>query len=119
MSALMNMAKELGGVIARTDEYQALQRAVRSADEDQELNELRAEMDGLETRVSEALRAGNEPEAALAEEYNTTFSSLQANPSYQRLVAAQTNFDKVLTKVNETITRGLQEAGESRIILPS
>lgn len=119
MSALLNMAKELGGVIARTDEYQALRRALRSADEDQTLQDLRREMDGLEVRVSEALREGNEPAPELAEEYNATFSRLQSNSSYQRLVAAQTNFDKVLMKVNETITQGLEEAGESRIILPS
>ena len=81
--------------------------------------DLTEEMDGLEGRVSEALRAGQEPEEALAEQYNDTFGRLQTNASYQRLVAAQSNFDKVLMRVNETITRGLEEGGESRIILPS
>lgn len=119
MSALLNMARDLGGALARTDEYQALRRAIRAADEDEDLTRLRQEMDGLEGRVSEALRAGQEPEEALAEQYNETFGRLQTNTSYQRLVAAQSNFDKVLMRVNETITRGLEEGGESRIILPS
>lgn len=119
MSALLTMAKELGGVIARTEEYQTLRRAIRSAEDDPELLELRNAMDALEARVSEALRAGNEPAEELAEEYNSTFSRLQASPSYQRLVSAQSNFDKILMKVNETITQGLEEGGESRIILSS
>ncbi|MEZ4415065.1 MAG: YlbF family regulator [Gemmatimonadota bacterium] len=119
MSALLNMARDLGGALARTDEYQALRRAIRSADEDADLTRLRDEMDALEARVAEALRGGQEPESELAEAYNETFGRLQTNSSYQRLVAAQSNFDKVLMRVNETITQGLEEGGESRIILPS
>jgi hypothetical protein len=34
-------------------------------------------------------------------------------------VAAQSNFDKVMYKVNETMARGLQEGAQSRIILSS
>jgi hypothetical protein len=34
-------------------------------------------------------------------------------------VAAQSNFDKVVNKVNENIAKGMQEGGESQIIMPS
>ena len=52
------------------------------------------------------------------EEYETTFSKLQGYPSYQRVVAAQSNFDRILMRVNEVITEGMQAGAESRIIVP-
>jgi hypothetical protein len=44
---------------------------------------------------------------------------VQASPVYQQLVAAQTNFDKILRRVNEEISRGMEAGAQSRIILPS
>ena len=119
MSGLTDMARQLGNSMARTDEYQALQRAVAGADEDRELVEARNAMGALEQKVAEAMRDGTEPGEELRNEYEATFMRLQANSSYQRLVAAQTNFDKVVEQVNETITKGMEEGAHSRIILPS
>jgi hypothetical protein len=42
---------------------------------------------------------------------------LQGNSTYQRVVAAQANFDKIVQKVNENIAKGLEEGASSRIIL--
>jgi len=119
MAGLMDMARDLGGAMARTDEYQALQRAIQAADDDRELVELRNGMERLEVRVSEALRTGTEPDDEVKTEYEDTFTRLQANSAYQRLVSAQANFDKILVRVNETIGTGMQEAASSRIILPT
>ena len=44
---------------------------------------------------------------------------MQARPEYQALVAAQANFDKVLGRANEEISKGMTTATQSRIILPS
>jgi cell fate (sporulation/competence/biofilm development) regulator YlbF (YheA/YmcA/DUF963 family) len=115
----MEMAKDLGSAMARTDEYQALRRAMEAAGDDRELTALRSEMDNVEAKVADVIRSGQEPQPELVEEYNQAFSRLEANSGYQRLVAAQTNFEKVLRRVNETITRSLEEAGSSRIIIPS
>jgi hypothetical protein len=38
---------------------------------------------------------------------------------YQGLVAAQSNFDRVMGRVNEEIARGIEAGEQSRIILPS
>jgi hypothetical protein len=35
------------------------------------------------------------------------------------MVAAQSNFDKLLTRVNDEISRGMEMGAQSRIILPS
>lgn len=119
MAGLIDMALQLGDAMARTDEYQALQRAVSAADEDRDLVTLRNEMSSLEQRVAVAMQSGKEPEEELKDEYESTFMKLQANPSYQRLVAAQSNFDRIVMKVNETISQGMEKGASSRIILPS
>jgi len=39
--------------------------------------------------------------------------------AFQRLVASQTNFEKVMYKVNETVAKGIEEGAQSRIIIAS
>ena len=119
MGSIYDMAKELGGALARTDEYQALQRASKAADEERELVELRNRMTALEDRIEASLRAGQEPEADVRTAYEDAASELQSRPEFQRLVAAQANFEKIMLKVNETMAQGLQEGAQSRIIVSS
>jgi cell fate (sporulation/competence/biofilm development) regulator YlbF (YheA/YmcA/DUF963 family) len=119
MAALNDMAKKLGNALARTDEYQALKRAISEADDNREIAELRSELETLEGRIETALRAGREPDDEVREAYETAVGKLQSISTYQRLVAAQANFDKVVKKVNKTIQDGLQEGADSRIVLPS
>ena len=119
MAGIYDMAKELGGALARTDEYQALKRAGEAVDQERELVELRNQLRGLEEQIEAALRAGKEPEEEVAKAYQAAAEELQAKPTFQRFIAAQSNFDKMMYKVNETMARGLQEGAQSRIILSS
>lgn len=119
MAGIYEMAKDLGGALARTDEYQALKRASDAAEEDRALVELRNEIGALEAELEATMRAGQEPADALKERYASTAEKLQALPSFQRVVAAQTNFEKVMYKVNETVAKGIEEGAQSRIILSS
>ena len=119
MAGIYDMAKDLGAALARTDEYQALKRAGDAADQDRELVELRNRLRALEERIEASLRAGHEPEEEAARSYQDAAEELQAKPAFQRFVAAQANFDKIMYKVNETMARGLQEGAASRIILSS
>ena len=59
---------------------------------------------------------GQEPEAAEAEEYDRLFGEVQSSPSYQQLVAAQSNFDKTMHHVQEQIMEGMRQGAQSRII---
>ena len=79
---------------------------------------VRTELEGLEGQIDAALRAGNEPTEELKTGYEEAVERLQVSATYQRLVSAQTNFDKVLLKVNQTIQEGIIEGAESRIIMP-
>ncbi len=101
MDTLRERARELGRMLGQGEEY----RALRLAD--------------LEQTVAAALERNEEPPAALRDEYDRLFSELQASPVYQGLVAAQSNFDKVLGQVNDEILAGIQAGAQSRIILPS
>jgi len=117
-SRVEEMARDLGQQLGRTEEYQALRLAASALDEDRELVALRNDLDRLEGEIMTLLRQGTEPDAALRDRYEALAQDLQLRPGYQRLVVAQTNFDKVLQRVNETISRGIQEGSTSRIILP-
>lgn len=117
MSGIMEQARSLGNALARTDEYQALRRAAQAADDDREIAEQRSTLERLEGTITTALRAGQDPDEETAKAYEAAVSKLQGNSTYQRLVAAQANFDKVVQKVNETIAKGLDEGADSRIIL--
>lgn len=119
MSKIDEMAKDLGEALGRTDEYQALKKAASGVDEDRELNTLKNDLQKLEGELVTQLRGGQEPSEEERNRYEEMAGSLQSRPEYQRLVAAQANFDKLLQRVNETISKGIQEGSESRIILPS
>lgn len=117
MQEIMEMAERLGQSLARTDEYQALRRAIGASGEDRELAELQTQIQELEQAMQGRLQKGEEPTEDQAKEYESFFSRLQSNATYQRLVSAQANFDKIVSKVNDTIHRGIQKGAESRIIL--
>ncbi|MGW8266250.1 MAG: YlbF family regulator [Longimicrobiales bacterium] len=117
MQEILQMAERLGQSLARTDEYQSLKRAIDASGDDRELAELQSEIQKLEQEMESQLRGGTQPTEEQARQYEDVFSRLQSNASYQRLVAAQANFDKVVARVNETIHQGIQKGAESRIIL--
>jgi len=119
MAGLTEKAKDVGHALARTDEYQALQRAISRADEDREIVELRNKLQRVEEKLQSILRRGEEPDEDLVEEYEGLAGDLQASPTYQNLVSAQAEFDKVVKKVNEAISGALQEGAGSRIVMPS
>lgn len=118
MADIVEMARDLGRALARTDEYQALRRAISAADDDREIGELTGRLESLEERLHAALQRGEKPEAQIQAEYEGMVERLQASSTYQRLVASQANFDRVVQRVNQTIAKGLEEGAESRIILP-
>ena len=119
MATVYEMAKELGAALARTDEYQAFKRAMDAASDDRELVEMRNRLEQIEGRIETALRAGKEPDDDVKTAYETATEELQTLAGYQRLIATQANFDKVMYKVNQTVAQGIEEGAQSRIILSS
>lgn len=116
---LTDKAQELGRLLGQTPEYQAVSRAQQRLAEDKAAITAMNRLSELEGDVERALQSGREPDDVVKQEYERVFSELQASPAYQEYVAAQTNFDKKLVRVNEEISRGIESGSRSRIILPS
>lgn len=112
-------ARELGRLLSQTEEYRALHRAREAVDGDREVTSLLNRLVDLEDTVARSMQRGEEPGAEVRDEYEQVFSAVQGNAVYQRLVAAQSNFDRILMRVNEEIARGMEAGAQSRIILPS
>jgi cell fate (sporulation/competence/biofilm development) regulator YlbF (YheA/YmcA/DUF963 family) len=119
MVGINEKALELGNALARTDEYQALKRAMDAADEDRELVELRNRIHALEEKIEAAMRAGLELEDDIKQAYAGAAEELQTKAGFQRLISAQSNFEKIMMKVNETVAMGIEQGAQSRIIMPS
>ncbi len=116
--SMMEKAHELGRLIGQTAEYKTLERAREGVSGDRELNALVQSLAQLETELAGALDRGEEPPREQAEAYERALMQVQADSLYQSLVAAQSNFDKLLGRVNEEIGKGMETGARSRIILP-
>ena len=112
-------ARELGRLIGQTDEYKALGRARERFSDDRAAVEQVNKLAKLEAEVAAAMQRDEEPSEETREQYEGAFAELQGNASYQGMVAAQSNFDRLLAKVNEEISRGVETGAQSRIIMPS
>ena len=119
MDAIRDRAQELGRVLGQTDEYKALAKARQRLSEDREAVAAMNRLNELEREISTSLQAGQEPSEEAKQEYEKSFSELQASPVYQGIVAAQSNFDRILQRMNEEISRGIEAGAQSRIILPT
>jgi cell fate (sporulation/competence/biofilm development) regulator YlbF (YheA/YmcA/DUF963 family) len=117
--AMLDKAKEVGRLLGQTDEYKALQRAREGLNEDRESVELVNRLAALEQELSATLQRGEQPPEDKQKEYEEVFSSLQSGSRYQALVAAQSNFDRVLQRVNQRIGEGIEAGAKSSIIMPS
>jgi cell fate (sporulation/competence/biofilm development) regulator YlbF (YheA/YmcA/DUF963 family) len=116
---LSQKAQELGRLLGQSQEYQAVTRAQQRLTDDREAVAAMNRLNELENEVTTSLQNGLEPSDAVKGEYERVFSALQSSPAYQEYVAAQSNFDKQLVRVNEEISRGIESGSRSRIILPS
>lgn len=116
--AMLEKARDVGRLLGQTAEYKALQRARQGINEDRETVELVNRLAELEGTMTSLLQQGKQPDEETQKEYEETFSKLQSGSRYQSLVAAQSNFDKVLQKVNEEIGAGMESGSKSSIIMP-
>ena len=116
---MLEKARDLGRVLGQTNEYKTLQRAREQVSDDREMTELLNRLSTLERELSASLQQGQEPPEEKREEYEELVSKLQSSSMYQSLVAAQSNFDKIVQRVNEAMGEGMESGAQSRIILSS
>jgi len=109
-------ADELGRLVGQSEEYLAWRRAEERLTADDELRQSLDRLAQLQLAVADKAEKGEEPTAEQQAELDKLWSAVQASPLYQTYIAARTNFDKMMYRVNETILEGMKRGSQSRII---
>ena len=109
-------AKELGRLIGQSSEYQAVKRANDALTADKEAVELLRQMETLRTNAQQMIERGERPSDEMEQSLDTLLGKVQQNATYQRLVVAQENYDKMMMKVNDWIVEGIKKGATSSII---
>jgi cell fate (sporulation/competence/biofilm development) regulator YlbF (YheA/YmcA/DUF963 family) len=109
-------AKELGRLIGQSTEYQAVKRSSDSLNDDKDTVALLQKMEQLRVTAQRMLQRGERPTEDMERELDTLLTQVQGRPTYQRLLVAQENFDKVMGRVNDWILEGIEKGATSSII---
>ena len=109
-------AKELGRLIGQSPEYQAVKRANDALGQDQAAVALLKQMEQLRMNAQQMLQRGERPTEEMEKQLDQLLGQVQGQAVYQRLVAAQENFDKTMGKVNDWIVDGIERGAASPII---
>jgi cell fate (sporulation/competence/biofilm development) regulator YlbF (YheA/YmcA/DUF963 family) len=109
-------AKELGRLIGQSSEYKEVKRASDALNEDKDTVGLLQKMEELRMNAQRMLQQGQRPTEEMEKQLDGLLSQIQVRSSYQRLLAAQENFDKTMAKVNDWILEGIEKGAASPII---
>ena len=113
---IWDKAQELGRQIGQSAEYQALRRAEGSLREDKDTVAKLDQIQTLARQVDQMVATGQMPDQATAESYEAAVRDLEISPVGQAYVVARSNFEKLMTKVNQQISEGMEKGAASSII---
>ena len=109
-------AKELGRLIGQSNEYKAVKRSSDALNEDKETVALLQKMEQLRVNAQRMMQRGERPTEDMERELDGLLNQVQGRPTYQQLLVAQENFDKVMGKANDWILEGIEKGAASPII---
>jgi len=109
-------AKDLGRLIGQSPEYQAVKRANDALGQDAAAVALLKQMEQLRMDAQQMIQRGERPTEQMEKDLDTLLGQVQSQMAYQRLVAAQENFDKLMARVNDWIVDGIEKGATSSII---
>jgi cell fate (sporulation/competence/biofilm development) regulator YlbF (YheA/YmcA/DUF963 family) len=113
---LQDKATELGRLIGQSDEYKAVKRTSDALNEDREAVSLIRDMERLRMEAQALIERGQNPTPDMEQQLDDLLAKVQVNATYQRAIAAQDNFDKLMVRVNEWISEGIRKGATSSII---
>jgi len=113
---MLDKAEELGRAIGQTNEYQALRRAQEVLEGAEGLADQIRRLQELAATLERHAVEGKDPPEDAVNEYDRLMGEVQAHAGYQSLVAAQSNFDKMMVRVHERMAEGMRQGGQSSII---
>lgn len=109
-------AKELGRLIGQSTEYQAVKRASDSLNEDKDTVALLQKMEQLRIEAQRMIQRGERPTEDMEKQLDSLLGQIQGRQTYQRLLVAQENFDKIMGRANDWILEGIERGAASPII---
>jgi cell fate (sporulation/competence/biofilm development) regulator YlbF (YheA/YmcA/DUF963 family) len=113
---IWDKAQELGRLIGQAAEYQALRRAERTLREDKDTVSKLEQIQTLARKVDQMVAQGQMPDEPTAQAYESAVRELETSAIGQAYVVARANFDKLMAKVNEQISAGMEKGATSSII---
>ena len=113
---LEEKAKELGRIIGQSTEYQAVKKSSEALNSDREAVSVLQEMEKIRQDAQKMIQRGEQPTPEMELQLDDLLMKVQGNPVYQRAIAAQENFDKVMYQVNNWIMDGMKKGATSSII---
>ncbi len=113
---IWDKAQELGRLIGQAAEYQALRRAETTLREDKETVSKLEQIQTLARQVDQLVAQGKMPDPATAESYENAVRDLEMSPVGQAYVVARSNFEKLMNRVNQQISEGMEKGATSSII---
>jgi cell fate (sporulation/competence/biofilm development) regulator YlbF (YheA/YmcA/DUF963 family) len=109
-------AKELGRLIGQSNEYKEVKRSSDALNDDKDTVTLLQRMEQLRVNAQKMLQRGERPTEEMERELDGLLTQIQGRPTYQRLLVAQENFDKIMGRVNDWILEGIERGASSPII---
>jgi len=113
---LEEKAKEVGRLIGQSPEYQGLKRSSEAMNADRAAVALLQEMEKLRGEAQQLIQRGENPTPEMEQQLDSMLEKIQSQSVYQRAVAAQENFDKLMLRVNQWIMDGMKKGAASPII---
>jgi cell fate (sporulation/competence/biofilm development) regulator YlbF (YheA/YmcA/DUF963 family) len=113
---IQERAVELGRQIGQSEEYKAVKRTSDALNEDREAVTLIRDMERLRREAQAMIERGENPTPEMEQQLDALLEKVQVNATYQRAIAAQDNFDKLMMRVNEWISEGIRKGAASPII---
>lgn len=109
-------AKDLGRLIGQSTEYKALRRTEQAMREDAPTIARLEAIQQLAVKVEQVMAAGQMPDPEMTAAYETAVRELEVSATGQAYAVARTNFEKVMAKVNQEISEGMELGATSSII---
>jgi cell fate (sporulation/competence/biofilm development) regulator YlbF (YheA/YmcA/DUF963 family) len=109
-------AQELGRLIGQSTEYQTLRRAEKTLQEDAETRARLEKIDQLARQIDEQVAQKKIPDEATVLAYETAVRDLEVSTQGQAYVIARANYEKLMTKVNQQMSAGIERGAASSII---
>jgi cell fate (sporulation/competence/biofilm development) regulator YlbF (YheA/YmcA/DUF963 family) len=109
-------AQELGRLIGQSPEYQTLRRAEKTLQEDAETRQRLEKIDVLARQIDEQVALRKLPDEATVTQYESAVRDLETSVMGQAYVVARANYEKLMTRVNQQMSTGIERGATSSII---